>query len=190
LAQRGSRTLNQKKQVRPRTITRTLRLDDELDKNLLKLADGERVSVNLLINKALRRYVEWDAYVSKFGMLSISKRLMRVLFDHLTDEQARELGRQSGKDAGPELVNFWYKKFDLENTLKAFQDLIGKYSNDFQFDYRFDGKSHVLILKHDTGLKASLYYSESVRAIFNLLGMKVETSETEDQVVATLYPHR
>ncbi len=51
-----------KKQVRPKSITRTLRLDAELDDNLLKLAESENISVNLLINKALTRYVEWDAH--------------------------------------------------------------------------------------------------------------------------------
>ena len=190
MVQGGSRAVSPKKSSRPKTLTRTLRLEDELDKTLVKLAESETVSVNLLINRALTRYVEWDAYIAKFGLLSISKRLMRMLFDHLTDAEAREMGRQSGKDAGPELVTFWYKRFDLENTLKAFEDLVSRYSNNFQLERQYDGKVHTMILKHDTGLKASAYYAESVKAIFSLLGMKVETTETEDQVVAILYPNR
>ncbi len=59
----------------------------------------------------------------RFGLLSISRRLLRVLFEHLTDEEARLLGKRSGREGGPELVMFWYKKFDLDNILKAFETL-------------------------------------------------------------------
>ncbi len=182
-----SRTDNGRKQVRPKTTTRTLRLDGDLDDNLLKLADSEDISVNLLVNKALTRYVEWDAHAEKFGLLSISKRLMKVLFEHLTDEEARELGRRSGREGGPEMVTFWYKKFDLDSTLKAFEILVSKYSNLFKFEHQYDGKTHTLVLKHDTGLRASAYYAESIKSVFTLLGMKVKTNETEAQVVATVY---
>ncbi len=164
-----------------------MRLDGELDNNLLKLAESEDISVNLLINKALTRYVEWDAHAERFGLLSISRRLLRVLFDHLTEEEARELGRRSGKEGGPEMVTFWYKKFDLDNILKAVETLLSKYSNNFKLEHQYDGKIHTLIMKHDTGLKASAYYAESVKAVFSLLGLKVKTSETEAQVVATVY---
>ena len=130
--------------------------------------------------------MEWDANAEKFGLLSISRRLLRALFDHLTDEEARELGRRSGTEGGPELVTFWYKKFDLDNVLKAFETLVSKYSNNFKFEHQFDGKTHTLIMKHDTGPRASAYYAESVKAVFALLGLKVKTSETEAQVVATV----
>ncbi len=188
MVQGVSPAINAKKRVSPKSTTRTLRLEGELDDDLLKLADSENISVNLLINKALTRYVEWDVHAERFGLLSISKRLMRALFDHLTDEEARELGRRSGKEGGPEMVTFWYKKFDLENTLKAFETLVSKYSNNFKFEHQNDGKTHTLIMKHDTGLRVSAYYAESAKAVFSLLGLKVKTSETEAQVVATVYP--
>ncbi len=184
----GVTAINQKKQVGPKSTTRTLRLDGELDESLLKLAESDDISVNLLVNKALTRYVEWDAHAERFGLLSISKRLLKVLFDHLTEEEARELGRRSGKEGGPEMVTFWYKRFDLENTLKTFETLAAKYSNLFKFEHQSDGKIHTLIMRHDTGLKGSAYYAESAKAVFSLLGLKVRTSETEAQVVATVYP--
>ena len=41
-------------------------------------------------------------------------------------------------------------------------------------------------MKHDTGLMASAYYAESVKAAFALLGFKAKTVETEAQVVAVV----
>src|SRR5215831_12417712 len=82
----------------------------------------ENVSVNLLINKALTRYVEWDANSEKFGLVSVSKRLLRALFDGLSEKDARSLGTRSGREGGPEMITFFYKKFDLETLLSAFEN--------------------------------------------------------------------
>ena len=41
------------------TVTRTVRIDRIVDSRIVALADKERLSTNFLVNKALRRYVEW-----------------------------------------------------------------------------------------------------------------------------------
>lgn len=186
LVQGVSQIANTRKRGKPKSTTRTLRLEGDLDENLLRLAENENISVNLLINKALTRYVEWDANSEKFGLVSVSKRLLRTLFERLPEDVVREVGKQSGKEGGPEMVTFFYKKFDLDTLLKAFENLTSKYANNFKFEHHFDGKAHTLVMKHDTGLKASAYYAESVKAVFALLGLKVKTLETEAQVVATV----
>ena len=84
------------------------------------------------------------------------------------------------------MVNFFYKKFDLEALLKAFENLTSKYSNNFKYEHHFDGKMHTLVMKHDTGPKASAYYAESVKAAFALLNLNAKTTETEAQVVANV----
>ncbi len=186
MVQGVSQIVATKKHAKPKSTTRTLRLEGELDDALLKLAASENISVNLLINKALTTYVEWDANYEKFGLVSISKRLLRTLFEHLSEEEARELGRRSGKEGGPEIVTFFYKKFDVDSVLRAFEDLSSKYANNFKLEHQFDGRTHTLVMKHDTGAKGSAYYAESVKAVFGLLGLKVKTSETEAQVVAVV----
>src|SRR5712692_3330102 len=110
LVQGVSQLANARKHSKPRSTTRTLRLESELDEGLSKLADRDNISVNLLINKALTRYVEWDVNSEKFGLVSVSKRLMRSLFEYVTDKEVRELGTRSGKEGGPEMVTFFYKK--------------------------------------------------------------------------------
>ena len=186
MAQGVSQLANARKHIKHKSTTRTLRLEGELDEALSRLAEYDKISVNLLINKALTRYVEWDANAERFGLVSVSKRLLRTLFDKLPETTVRDLGKQSGKEGGPELVTFFYKKFDLETVLKAFESLTSKYSNNFKLEHHFDGKTHTLVMKHDTGLMASAYYAESVKAVFALLGLKAKTTETEAQVVATV----
>lgn len=162
----------------------SFRLDQDTIAGLDALSEKERVSVNVLGNKALRRYVEYDVLAEKFGLVTISKALLKTLFALMTEEKARELGRKSGLEAGAGFVTFWYKKFDLENTIKAIGKVTSEYGRNFSFDSSFDGKTHVLIMRHESGKNASAYYGESVKAIFALLGLDCRTEENEDQVTA------
>jgi hypothetical protein len=110
--------------------------------------------------------------------------LLKTLFALTTEEQARELGRKAGREGGPGFVTFWYKKFDLENTIKAIGKVTSEYGRNFSFDSSFDGKTHVLIMRHESGKNASAYYAESVKAIFSMLGLDCRIEENEDQVTA------
>jgi hypothetical protein len=162
----------------------SFRVDHDTIDSLRSLSEKERVSVNVLANKALRRYVEYDVLAEKFGLITISKALLKTLFALMTEEQARELGRKSGNEAGPGFVTFWYKKFDLENTIKAIAKVTSEYGRNFSFDSSFDGKTHVLIMRHESGRNASAYYAESIKAIFALLGLVCRIDENEDQITA------
>jgi len=162
----------------------SFRLDQDTIDGLHAISDKERVNVNVLANKALRRYVEYDVLAEKFGLITISKALLKTLFALMTEEQARDLGRKSGSEAGPGFVTFWYKKFDLENTIKAIGKVTSEYGRNFSFDSSFDGKTHVLIMRHESGKNASAYYAESVKAVFSMLGLECRIEENEDQVTA------
>jgi hypothetical protein len=164
--------------------THSFRLDQDTIDGLNAISEKERVNVNVLANKALRRYVEYDVLAERFGLITISKALLRTLFALMTEEQARELGRQSGREAGPGFVTFWYKKFDIENTIKAMGKVTSEYGRNFSFDSSFDGNTHVLIMRHESGKNVSAYYSESVRAVFAMLGLDCRMEENEDQVTA------
>jgi hypothetical protein len=162
----------------------SFRLEQDIISMLHALSQKERVSVNALADKALRRYVEYDVLAEKFGLITVSKALLKTLFALMTEEQARELGRKSGHEAGPAFVTFWYKKFDLENTIKAIGKVTSEYGRNFSFESSFDGKTYVLVMRHESGKNASAYYGESVKAIFALLGFDCRIEENEDQVTA------
>ncbi len=52
----------------------------------------------------------------------------------------------------------------------------------------FDGRIHTLIVKHDMGLKASVFYAEAVKAAFSHLGFGTDIFVTDDQVIAISPP--
>jgi hypothetical protein len=172
--------------TRPRTVTRTLRLESRVDDQLGVLARRNNVSINLIVNQALAQHLEWSVPSENFRFMSVASSSISELLNLITDEQARRIGRGSGAERMIEFVTFFFKKFDLEKTLEALQMIGPKYGKNFQFDHSIAGKIHTIIIRHARGPRTSAYYSEAFKAVFEYLGMNVHTTETEDQVTMRL----
>src|SRR5207245_11663052 len=168
-----------------RSVTRTLRLDEDVEAGIVEMAEREQFSFNLLANKALRKLVKWEDKAGKFGFIQVPTSLVEKRISILSDEEARELGREAGTNTLPEMVLFWFKKFNPENALKA-MEMIGNYGNAFRLQYTVDGETDTVVLKHDRGPRVSAFYGEMFQSLFKPMGAKVETRETDGQVVATI----
>src|SRR6266702_5384058 len=166
--------------------TRTIRLEGDILLKLEELANQENVSISFIINKALRRHVEWEIYAEKFGFMMTFTARMRRLYDSLSDEEARTLGRQSAENEYSEFINFWFKKIDFDTTLKALDLLGSEYSRNFKFDHSYDGNVHTIIFKHDRGARTSAYYAEIEKVLFNRLNLKVDAVESDQQLTITV----
>ena len=166
--------------------TRTIRLEGDILLKLEELANQENVSISFIINKALRRHVEWEIYAEKFGFMMAFTSKMRRIFESLTDAEARELGSQSAENEYSEFINFWFKKIDFDTTVKALEILGSEYARSFKFEHSFDGSMHTIIFKHDRGPRTSAYYAEMAKVLFNRLNLKVDTVESDQQVTITV----
>ena len=166
--------------------TRTIRLEGDILFKLEELANQENVSISFIINKALRRHVEWEIYAEKFGFMMAFTSKMRRIFESLTDAEARELGSQSAENEYSEFINFWFKKIDFDTTVKALELLGSEYARSFKFEHSFDGSMHTIIFKHDRGPRTSAYYAEMAKVLFNRLNLKVDTVESDQQVTITV----
>jgi predicted transcriptional regulator len=169
-----------------RIETRTFRIDTEVGEQLDELARKNKTRVNVIVNQALRKQVEYDAYAEKFDLVTISKWLLKTFFSLMSEEQARAIGKRTGEHEGVALATFWFKDFNLENVIKSLDRVASHYNHNFEFEYTHDGQDHVLVFRHDCGPRASAFYAESVKSVFALLDIKVELEETEDQIVAKL----
>lgn len=167
-----------------KTVTRTIRIDEEVDRNLAELAFKERISVNYLVNNALRRYVEWDYLATKYGVISNFIPASKKQMDYLTDEEVIELAEWVGKSLFKEYVMFFFKCQDLESMLKSIR-LLGS-SGNFQYEDYVDGDVHTVICKHGCGPKWSLYYETVFRCVFGDIGVAAKVESTEDQVLIRL----
>ena len=167
------------------SVTRTIRIDRDVDDFLRKFGDREGVSVNLLVNKAIRRLVEWDIYAEKFGLVALPSSLIERMMERLSDDEASELGRWVGQNLIPEFITFWFKEVSLQAMVIGFPRLQSRYGRAFEYEEHVDGGKWTIILKHSAGSKWSVYYEALLKIAFrDMLQTDLLIEKTDNQVVA------
>ena len=167
------------------SVTRTIRVDADTDRFLRDFSEKEGVSVNFLVNRALRRLVEWDVYADKFGIVALPASLVTRMMDYLTEDEAAELGRWVGKNLLREFLTFWFKEVNLQALVLGFPRLSAQYGKAFEYEEHVEAGRWTIILKHGNGMRWSIYYEELLKTAYaELVGTEIATEKTDNQVVA------
>jgi hypothetical protein len=180
---------------RSRSIT--FRLDAEIIEELQREADLKELSLNVLVNQILRRYVKWDKFENMLGMMPVPK----IMLTKLTDKtmQLAEDAKISDinlyrdkviKDAAEtafslmkDSVLMMKKKYNLWTVLAVLQEYM-KISG-ITSDHIEDGGKHVFIIQHELGEVWSLFAKELLSLIFTKLAeVRAEISTTTNLVKA------
>src|SRR5437667_5438813 len=117
-----------------KSVTRTVRIDEDIDYQLEKLAHEQRVSVNYFANQALRKFVEWDVFADRLGFVTLPSDIFEKLVGFVTDEQAKELGGWFGKNLAKDLIAFLFKRVDLETSVRSVELLAPSYDKPSSFE--------------------------------------------------------
>ncbi len=166
-----------------KSVVRSLRLYEDVDKSLHKLASDEGISVNSLVNRALRRYVVWDVNSSRFGGVTLAGASLTRIMNYLSDDEVREYARWVAENSVRDFVTFFFGDVTLHTLLEGLK-LLGDYGGHFVYEESTTGHVRTVVLKHGRGMKWSIHYGEWVSlAVEKLLGLKVETEKTENQVI-------
>ena len=141
--------------------------------------------MNFLVNRALRRLVEWDVHADKFGIIALPSSLVSRMMDYLSEDEAAELGTWVGKNLLKEFLTFWFKEVSLEGLVSGYPRLSAEYGKAFEYEEQVGGGQWTLVIKHGNGLKWSTYYEQLLKTAFlELLDTVISTEKTENQVVA------
>ena len=178
----------------------TFRLDSHTIDELQREADQNQISLNVLVNHALKRYSDWDRYENRIGMMPVPKAMLTSLIDKAVDmakkngikeedigpfrdqiiKQAAEIAFDIMKDA----VLFMKKQYNLWTVLSVLQEYM-KVSG-INSDHRVEGGSkHVFVIQHELGENWSLFTKELLELIFeNLAKVRAEVTITANMTVA------
>jgi hypothetical protein len=162
-------------------------MDHEIDVMLVKMSDRQRISVNQLVNNALRYYTEWGAFADTIGLLELNKHTVQKLFDSISIEQARKLGVDAGDNTWQEMVSFMFKTVNYDSIVKMLE-LRGKYGHWFIFDRT--EQSHdtdVLLVKHDLGSKVTAFFAEAIKRLLDHVNVQYDIEEAMDQLILNIH---
>jgi hypothetical protein len=157
------------------TTTMTFRLSENIITTLRAEAERRHISLNTMINQILRRYVEWDLYESKVGMISLLKPVAVEFFKKMSKEEIIEVATGMGKNATSDAALFMKGRMDLDSFLSWLE--VRMRNSSFEISHNIEGNTHTYILKHDLGENYSLFQKTVLELIFNdVLGKRIDCS--------------
>ena len=148
-----------------KTSTMTFRIDDNVLRILRSESEKHQISLNTLINQLLKRFVEWDMYESKVGMIPIAKPIVVELFNKMSKEEISKMALNIGKNAIHDISLFMKNKMDLDSFLSWFETRMN--SSLTETNHSIQNGFHVYVLKHELGENWSLYHKIILQSIFN-----------------------
>ena len=173
-----SRDRQKKKEI---TRSITYRLPESLINELDSEATQKKISQNVLVKQILERYIQWDRFSDKIGMVPVPKEILESLGEDLDGKDIDEIINV----VFPMIKNnVMYIKggYDLERCIETLEDYMR--ASGMNSDHRIEGELHTFIIQHDLGMKWSVFTEQLLTQIFrNFASDKDLKFQTTDSTV-------
>lgn len=151
----------------------TFRIDEDVLNKLRTESEHRETSLNTFVNQIFKRYVEWDMFESKVGMVPIAKPIIVELFGKMTKEEIVDMANRIGKNVVRDIALFMKGDIDLNSFLSWFEARMK--ASSIEINHNIKGHNHIFIVKHDLGENWSLYHKTVLGLIFHeVLDKKVD----------------
>lgn len=167
---------------RKKTATITFRFEEDLIEKLQKEAKEHQVSTNTLATQAMKRFLEWDIYQPRIGIVSLNKPVFVKIFDNLKEKEVIDLGSTIGKDEVRDMALFMKGEVDEASFMSWFEAQM--VNSSVQVSHMSDDGTHTYVMKHDLGKNWSLYNKTILEYIFEeLFRKKIEVKYNKNTFV-------
>jgi hypothetical protein len=138
-----------------------------------------------LVNQILEKYLRWDRYSDKIGMIPIPKDLLLQLGDGM-DASDINMIVDTIKPVIKDNVMFIKGKYDLKCCLETLEDYIR--ATGMNSDHRIEGSLHHFIIQHDLGMNWSIFVEQLLKEILHefLPEKNIKTQTTSTTVITTI----
>lgn len=169
-----------------KTSTITFRLDDGTINRLRDLSRVQEVSTNTLVNQALRKFIDWDVYLPKSGLVILTKPVLKKVFEELDEKFIIDLASKMGKEEMGDIALFMRGKVDLRSFMSWYETMM--LNSSVQTSHLIDGGIHNMVLKHDLGKNWALYQKTILELVFKEMlhkNLEIEYDNNTIRVVFT-----
>jgi len=165
--------------------TISFRLDNVVLEKLRKESEKQGLSLNVLVNQILKRYMEWDVFESKVGMIPVAKPVLDSLFKKLSEKEVIDIAKKVGGEIVKDIATFMKGSMNLESFVSWFETRMNMSGFDMNHDVRND--THTYIIKHDLGKNWSLYHKTVLEIIFRDVLEKQVSVETDARMITLTF---
>ena len=178
---------NRQTHPKKKEITRsiTYRLPTKIVEELETEAMNKNISQNVLVKQIFEKYVNWDRFSDKMGMIPIPKGILNLFGAEMDGKNISDIINvvlPLIKDS----VLFMKGKYDLKRCIETLEDYIR--ASGMKSDHRIEGELHHFVIQHELGLTWSFFTEQLLKAIFNqfLPDKNIKFQTTKNTVIATI----
>ncbi len=156
---------------RKKTITRTFRIRKEWDDVLQEEASRQGVSVNVLLNKILRKYSLYSRWNDRSNDTSLPQRTLREILKTVQVENLAEAGTKSGALDAINIVNAMGLTVDYDSFVYLMTEHLGgpNFARWFHCFHHTQGTKDIFHLQHDFGHEWSVFLERYVLSFLRSL---------------------
>ena len=163
----------------------TYRLPSKLLENLETEARQKNISHNVLVKQILQKYVSWERFAEKIGMVPVPQKILQSLGRRLSHQEILEIIDAlfiTIKDS----VMFMKGGYDLKRTIETLEDYMR--NSGMESDHRVEGDLHHFVIQHKMGMQWSIFTELLLRRVFAEFEKEIELKfqTTESTVIATI----
>lgn len=154
-----------------KTITRTFRIRKEWDNVLQEEAARQGVSVNVLLNKVLRKFSLYQRWADRNNDINMPQQTLREMLKTVPAKDLAEAGNTSGTSDAINIVNSMGLAVDYDSFVYLMREHFGgpHFARWFHCFYHNQGNTDVFHLQHDLGRGWSVYLEKYVLACLNYM---------------------
>ena len=161
------------------------RLPSKLLENLETEARQKNISHNVLVKQILQKYVLWERFAEKIGMVPVPQKILQSLGGRLSHQEILEIIDAlfiTIKDS----VMFMKGGYDLKRTIETLEDYMR--NSGMESDHRVEGNLHHFVIQHKMGMQWSIFTELLLRRVFAEFEKEIEIKfqTTESTVIATI----
>lgn len=178
-----------KRQPHPTKKEKTRSITYRLPANIVEELETEamqrRISQNVLVKQILEKYVTWDRFGDKIGMIPVPRGILDTLGAEMEGSDIDEIIK-AVLPLIKDTVLFMKGTYDLKRCIETLEDYMR--ASGMKSDHRVEGELHHFIIQHNLGLKWSFFTEQLLKSIFRqfLPDKNVKCQTTNSTIIATI----
>lgn len=168
-----------------KTRSITYRLPVRIVEELETEASQKEISQNVLVKQVLERYIEWDRFSAKIGMIPVPKDILRTLGEEMKGEEILKIINVI-LPLIKDWVMFMKGSYDLKRAIETLEDYMK--ASGMTSDHRIEGGIHHFIVQHNLGIRWSLFTEQLFRHLFHqfLPDTQIKFRTTPNTTIASI----
>lgn len=169
-----------------KTVGRSFRINEEWLNVLNEEAGKQGVSVNSLLNRLLQQYA-YLRFMMRYGAITLTRKGFANILECCPDDDVKQNGKNAGSTITKDLMMTMGVPLTYDFTVFLVKKLLSDFAGWFECDHHVKRDKEILHLRHDLGIKWSLYLSGAVAGAFNsLLNQEIKIEHSDSSVTVTI----